>query len=101
MLTVIALGFLSYGFRDIVGAWWSHLGVLLMFAGALLWCWHLRERTINPEAFVKGLNTPYPFVIYSILTQVGIALIGILLLRSCIVNWVGWMFIIGSGVFFG
>ena len=34
VITVIALGILSYGYRDIAGAQWSHLGVLLMFAGA-------------------------------------------------------------------
>ena len=44
------------------------------------------DMRINPEAFVNGLLTPYLFVIYSILTQAGMALIGILLLRSCIAN---------------
>ena len=100
VVTVIGLGLLSYRFRDLSVARWSHLGVLLMLIGSLLWCWHLWERTIDPESFVKGLQTPYLFVIYSILSQIGLALVGFLLLRSGIANWVGWMFIIGSGLFF-
>jgi hypothetical protein len=100
VLTVLGLGFLTYGFRDLSMARWAYFGVGLMFLGSLLWCWHLWERSIDPEAFVNGLHTPYLFAIYSILTQAGMALIGILLLRSCIVNWVGWMFIIGAGLFF-
>jgi hypothetical protein len=100
MVTVIALGFQSYGFRDIAFARWSHLGILLMFIGTLLWCWHLWERIVQPEAFAKGLHTPYLFLLYSMLTQAGLVLVGILLLKSPVVNWVGWMFIIGAGVFF-
>lgn len=100
MVTVAALGLQSYGFREIPGVRWSHLGVTLMFLGAAFWCWHVTERIIKPEAFANGTHTPYLFLVYSLLTQIGLVLIGILLLRSDVVNWVGWMFIIGSGAFF-
>ena len=100
MVTVIALGLQSYGFRDIAFAGWSHLGILLMLIGTLLWCWHLWERTVQPEAFAKGWHTPYLFVSYSMLTQAGLVLVGILLLKSPVADWVGWMFILGAGVFF-
>jgi hypothetical protein len=36
VLTSIAMGFQSYGLREISGALWSHLGVFLMFTGAIL-----------------------------------------------------------------
>jgi hypothetical protein len=49
---------------------------------------------------MKGINTTYIFLLYSLLTQVGLVLVGIILLRSGIANWVGWMFIIGSAAFF-
>ena len=99
VVTVLALGIQSYGFRQIAFARWSHLGVLLMAVGAIFWCWHLVDRTMDPEAFVRNLNTPYLFAVYSVLTQFGLAMIGIMLLRTEVANWVAWMFIIGSGVF--
>jgi hypothetical protein len=98
LVTVIALGLQSWGLRTINGAGWSHLGVVLMFTGMTLWCWHVWERTVDPEAFVSGTNTPYLFWLYSILTQIGLILVGITILRSDLANWVGWMFIIGSAI---
>ena len=47
-----------------------------------------------------GENTPYLFIVYSVLTQAGLVLIGIFFLKSDIVNWIGWMFIIGAAIFF-
>jgi hypothetical protein len=99
IVTVIALGILSYGFRDSPSAKWSYLGVSLMAVGAVLWNWHVAERIIDPVAFANNTNTPYLFVMYSILTQAGMVFIGIMLLNSIVANWVGWTFIIGS-VFF-
>ena len=48
VLTVFALGIQSYGFREIAFARWSYLGILLMAAGAMMWCWHLTERMASP-----------------------------------------------------
>ena len=100
VVTVVGLGLLSYGFRDVAMVRWAYLGVGMMFVGSLLWCWHLRERTIDPEAFANGLYARHLFTLYSIFTQFGLVLVGILLLKSCLPNWTGWMFIIGSGLFF-
>jgi hypothetical protein len=100
VVTVVGLGMLSYGFRDITVARWAYLGVALMFVGSLLWCWHLWERTIDPEAFANGLYTRYLFILYSVFTQLGLVLVGILLLKSCLADWTGWMFIIAMAVIF-
>jgi hypothetical protein len=100
VVTVVGLGLLSYGFRDIPAVRWAYLGTGLMFVGSLLWCWHLWERTIDPETFANGMYARYLFTLYSIFTQLGLVLVGILLLKSCLPNWIGWMFIMGSGLFF-
>ena len=99
LVTVIALGLQSWGLRTIEGAGWSHMGVILMFTGMVLWCWHVWERAVGPESFVSGTNTPYLFGLYSMLTQIGLILVGIAVLRSDLANWVGWMFVIGSSTF--
>lgn len=100
LLTVVALGILSYGFRNTKGVNWSYIGVALLFIGAVLWSWHVAERISNPEGFARGTNTPYLFVIYSVLTQIGLIFVGILLLNTFLANWVGWMFIIGGTLLF-
>jgi len=100
IITVVALGIQSYGFKEIPLSMWSHLGVFLMSVGAVLWCWTVIERIIGPEDFANSMNTPYLFPAYSVLTQVGIAFIGIMLIKTSVANWIAWMFIIGSAVIF-
>jgi hypothetical protein len=96
LVTAVALGLQSYGLRSIQFAVYSHVGVALVFLGSILWGWHIIERLISPEGFANGTNTPYLFLVYSVLTQIGLALIGVLLIKSAIPHWIGWMFIIGS-----
>lgn len=100
IITVVALGIQSYGLKEIAYSMWSHLGVILLSLGAVLWCWTVIDRIINPEDFAYGRNTPYLFPAYSLLTQVGLAFIGIMLLKASVANWIAWMFIVGSAVLF-
>jgi hypothetical protein len=75
-------------------------GLILMGTGALLWSWHITERFLDPEGFANGTNTPYLFLIYSVLTQAGLVLVGWFLLKTPLANWMGWMFILGSVLLF-
>lgn len=100
VLAAIAFGIQSIGLKQVPGAALSYLGVILMLIGSVSWCWHLYERTVDVNAFAMGENTPYLFIVYSVLTQAGLVLIGIFFLKSDIVNWIGWMFIIGAAIFF-
>jgi hypothetical protein len=100
IITVVAFGIQSYGLKEIANSMWSHLGVILMSLGAVLWCWIVIERIINPEDFAYGRNTPFLFPAYSLLTQLGLVFIGIMLLKSSMANWIAWMFIIGSAILF-
>ena len=100
IITVVAFGIQSYGLKEIANSMWSHLGVILMSLGAVLWCWIVIERIINPEDFAYGRNTPFLFPAYSLLTQLGLVFIGIMLLKSSMANWIAWMFIIGSVILF-
>jgi hypothetical protein len=100
IITVVAFGIQSYGLKEIANSMWSHLGVILMSLGAVLWCWTVVERIINPEDFAYGRNTPFMFPAYSLLTQLGLVFIGIMLLKASVANWIAWMFIVGSAVLF-
>ena len=65
-----------------------------------MWSWHVTERILDPQGFAYGTNTPYLFLIYSILTEIGLFLIGFYLLKTHVRDWVAWMFIIGAALLF-
>ena len=69
-------------------AWFIAVSIIL---GALLWIWDCVERLLSPESFVFGTGTPYLFLIFSILTMIGLFLLGILILKAGLSAWVGWM----------
>jgi hypothetical protein len=100
LITVAGLGLLVSGNREAGSLILSYLAVILLGTGALLWSWHVTERMLDPQGFADGTNTPYLFLIYSVLTQIGLFLIGFYLLKAHIKDWVAWMFIIGSAVLF-
>jgi hypothetical protein len=100
IVTVIGLGLMVMGFKETSLKSLAYTAIILMITGALLWSWSVTERIISPEGFVTGNNTPYLFLIYSILTQVGLFLIGFFMLKTAVANWLGWMFIIGSLLLF-
>lgn len=78
----------------------AYIGSAIILIGALLWSWHVIERIISPEGFARGTNTPFLFVLYSILTQFGLILLGIFLLYSNYSNWVGKAMIAGISLLF-
>lgn len=76
------------------------IGVGLMGIGAILWSWSVTERFLDPEGFARGTNTPYLFLIYSVLTQAGLVILGLLMISNFTPNWTGWMFLVGGGALF-
>jgi hypothetical protein len=100
VITVIGLGILVLARREVSLVGLAYTGIGIMLIGSALWSWHVVERIVSPEGFASGNNTPYLFVIYSILTQFGLILLGIFLLNTEIKKWVGVMFIAGGAVLF-
>lgn len=70
-----------------------------MAVGALLWSWHVYERAIDPTAFAAGELAIWPFVVYSLLTMAGLALIGVAFLQTELAAWVGWLSIGAAALF--
>jgi hypothetical protein len=63
--------------------------------GAVLWCMHVYQRAVDPQAFVTGALPGWPFVVYTWLTFVSIILIGIAVLNMAPTGAVGWLLVIG------
>lgn len=100
MITSLMLIFQALNLKNIPNSNLAMLGSIAILIGAILWGWHACERIIDPQGFANGQNTAYLFLLYSMLTQIGIALFGIALLQSDIPNWIGWMLIIGASLIF-
>jgi hypothetical protein len=100
IVTVIGLAIFLFGFKEITARGLSWVSVIILGTGAILWSWHVTERLISPEQFARGTNTPYLFAIYSVLTQAGLFLLGVILFKTAMANWVSWMFMTGSVLLF-
>jgi hypothetical protein len=73
---------------------------IIILIAAFLWSWHAFERILSPEGFVHGKSTPQLFIIYSILTQLGLALLGFAFLSTDLPAWIGWLFMVGGVLLF-
>jgi len=98
---VLGMGWVLFGQKETAHSVLSYASILLLGTGALLWCIHITERIIDPSGFAHGSNTPYLFLVYSIFTIIGLLLFGILLLKTSLGSWTGWMFIAGSIIILG
>lgn len=74
------------------------VGFIALTIGAALWAWHGYWRALDPAALLEGAIPPWLFISYTLLTQIGLALIGIFFVRSEIISWVGWLLIAGTVV---
>ena len=99
MITVIGIALVAYLARERSYAWLMHTSVAVLLVGGLLWIWHLYERTIDPGAFTADVLPVWPPFLYFVLTEAGLAVFGMALLRSALPQWVGWT-VIGSMVLF-
>ncbi len=99
MVTVIGIALVGYRFRDQSFALLMQASVAVLLLGALLWIWHVYARTVDPAAFAEGSLPVWPLGLYFVLTEAGLAVFGVALLRSGLPQWVGWV-VIGSMVLF-
>jgi hypothetical protein len=100
LVTAAGLALIAYQFRTTPLSWLVFLGLTAVVIGAFLWSWNVYLRAIDPQAFVRGTLPAWPFRVYTLLTQAGLAAFGIALLRSDLPGWAAWVLIGGSLIFF-
>lgn len=61
-----------------------------MLAGALLWGINLFMRATDFEGFANGAQPNWPFVAYTLLTMLGLAVWGYAYLQGGFPAWLGW-----------
>ncbi len=78
--------------------WLALAAFAALAVGAGPWIWHVYRRAVDPRAFVTGSIPAWLFTVYSLLTQVGLALFGLALLGAGIPPWVGSMLLGAAAV---
>jgi hypothetical protein len=99
IVTVAGIGVLAYRLAGQSFSIYLNLSVVVMAIGALLWTWHVYLRAFDPARFTAGEIPMWLFALYSLLTMVGLALIGIALLHMALPSWVGWLAIGAPALF--
>jgi hypothetical protein len=99
---VIAAGvtLAAYLARDRTISLLLRLSAAVLTAGAVLMTWHAYVRALDPRGFAHGTLPMWDFIVYSLFTQVGLALLGIALVRSGFPRWVGRTATSGAVLFF-
>jgi hypothetical protein len=97
VLTAAGLALAAFQFRAEAATWLVYASAAAVLVGALLWTWHVYGRAVDPAAFTQGALPAWPWFAYFVLTPIGLAGIGVALLRSPLPEWVGWL-LIGSMV---
>jgi hypothetical protein len=75
--SVIGLSAVTGRLLGTAGASLALVGLAAVAIGGILWDWHLVMRILNPQGFAHGELLYWPFLIYSILTPIGLAAYGV------------------------
>lgn len=97
VLAAIAVGWIMMGADAEWPAWLRVLPGVLMLVGAILWSVHTFLRAADFDAFVNGALPGWHFATYTVLTIVGLALVGIAFLITG-PRWLGLVLTIGPGL---
>lgn len=100
VVAAAGMGLAAYQWRILPGSKMAYVGFAVIGIGAILWVWDCYLRAGDPQALVEGTLPTWPFIGYTLLTQAGLVLVGVVMLRSALPSWVGWMVISGALVFF-
>jgi hypothetical protein len=99
LVTVVGIGMLAYRMSGHDVAVYLRISAAVMGIGALLWTWHVFVRAVEPALFTTGQIPVALFAGYSLLTIIGLALLGVALLQAGFQPWVAWL-AMGSAALF-
>ena len=100
IVTALGIGLVAYRFRSSPATLPAYMSFATMAIAAVPWTWTVYRRAVDPEAFTEGSLPAWPFAAYTVLTQVGLAALGTVLLRTAVPTWVSWMLIAASATLF-
>jgi len=81
IVTAIGIVLLGYLFRYHTIANILYLSATMIMLAAIFWSWHVYMRAVDPPAFTEGRIPVWLFAVYTLLTQAGLIVLGVALLR--------------------
>jgi hypothetical protein len=99
LVTAAGVAMLGWSAGDRSSSARLYAAAVLMGVGALLWCWHVLLRAVDPRMWTAREIPLWLFGGYSLLTIAGLALIGTFLLRSRVDTWVGRLAVGAAALF--
>lgn len=100
LVTAVGTGLTAVHLRNIPNGILAYLAFALLLIGAMLWVWQIYIRTGDPRALIEGTIPAWPFTAYTLLTQFGLAILGVVLIRTAVPDWTSWMLILGAIISF-
>jgi hypothetical protein len=100
IITVLGIGLTGFLFRGQSVSYIIYISAALLLIGALFWTWHVYMRAVDPLAFTERMIPVWLFIIYTLLTQAGLIIFGVALLRMGLPEWTGWLMIGSMTLFF-
>lgn len=91
LVAALGVGIVAFAARDKSFAPLLFLAAVGLAVGAVLWSIHVYQRAVDPQAFVSGTLVVWYFAVYTVLTLIGILLIGVAALSMGLPSWVGWL----------
>jgi hypothetical protein len=100
IVTVAGVGMVLYSLRQQSPPFLWLLTILALASGTLFFAGYAYFRMVNPQAWVQMTPPVWPFLAYSLLTQAGLCLFGVIWLRAQHPRWPGWLMLGGALFFF-
>jgi hypothetical protein len=99
IVTAAGFGWLALRLAGQTSTAYLTTSAVLLAGGAVLWCWHVYMRAVDPALFTAAAIPVWLFAGYSLLTLAGLALLGIALFQTPLPAWVGWLSIGSASLF--
>jgi hypothetical protein len=100
IVTGLGIGLTGILFRNHSPSIIIYVSAALLLTGAIFWSWHVYLRAVDPLSFTEGAIPAWLFIIYTFLTQAGLIIFGVALLRMGFAEWSGWLMIGSMALFF-
>jgi len=96
LVAAVGMGMAAQHLRKSSLAVLGYLGAAALLVGAVIWGALVTRWALDPQTFLTVEPGNVQFLAYSLITQAGLALFGVALLRSNLPSWPGWVALAGA-----
>ena len=94
VVTVLGIALYAMSVRREAFAPLVWTSVALLALAVVPWLWQVAARAADPERFAQGRSPTWAYLASFLITEAGLAALGVALLSSQLPAWVGWALIV-------